>query len=61
MENIQQMYNVIYDETVDAGIAVIMDTPVYMDHKGKEVSKSDRFGLEQNINITKPEYLLFCR
>ena len=41
-----------------AGIAVIMDTPVYMDRKGKEVSEIGLFGLEQNIKITTPEYLL---
>ena len=41
LENIVQMYDVIYDEIVHARIAVPRNTPVYTDREGKEVSESD--------------------
>ena len=36
LENIVQMYDVIYDEMVDARIAVPRNTPVYTDREGKK-------------------------
>ena len=60
MKNIRQMYDVIYDEMVDAGVAVKLDTPIYTDRKGNEVEESKRFGLKQDIKITHPNYILFA-
>ena len=36
-KNIAQMYDVIYDEMVDAGVTKVLDTLVYTDMTGKEV------------------------
>ena len=54
------MYSAIHDKMGGTNIAVSRDTPVYTDCEGKEISESDRFGWEQNIKITKLEYLLFA-
>jgi hypothetical protein len=61
LPNIKQMNEVIYDEMVDATIAVALDTPVFTDINGKsEDHKTKRFGLAQPIKITKPEWILFA-
>ena len=60
MKNIRQMYDVIYDEMVDAGVAVKLDKPIYTDRKGNEVEESKRFGMKQDIKITHPNYILFA-
>jgi len=31
MKNVRQMYDVIYDELVDAGVAINLDVPVFTD------------------------------
>ena len=54
------MYNVIYDDLVDAGIAVYREKPVFTDREGNNVNESDRFGLIQDILITHPHYLIFA-
>ena len=61
LPNIKQMYEVIYDEMVDANVAVALDTPVFTDINGKlEDHETKRFGLAQPIKITKPEWILFA-
>ena len=55
-----QMYRVIYDEMVDAGIAVEREIPVYVDREGNEVEESERFGFKEDIKIVKPTFLLFA-
>jgi hypothetical protein len=60
LRNIVQMYDVIYDELVDAGVAIKLDSPVFTDRNGKEVSKNERFGKEQDIKITHNHYILFA-
>ena len=45
VRNIKQMYDVIYDELVDAGIAIYREKHVFTDKEGTEVDESERFGL----------------
>ena len=55
------MYEVIYDEMVDACVAVPLQNPIFTDINGiPEDYKTKRFGLKQNIKITKPEWILFA-
>ena len=54
------MYDVIYDEMVDAGIAVKLQIPVFMDRFGNKVSEKEKIGLEQHVKPTEPAYLLFA-
>ena len=58
--NLAQMYDVIYDEMVDARIAIKLDVPVFTDRHGNEVDENNRFGLKQDIKITHPHYLIFA-
>ena len=57
--NIKQIYDVVYNEMVDAEIAIAREKHVFTDHKGKEVDENERCGLVQNILIRKPKYLIF--
>ena len=55
------MYDVIYDEMVDARVAVALSSPIYTDLEGNQVlDESLRVGLKQEIMITKPSYILFA-
>jgi len=54
------MYDVIYDELVEAGVAIHLDNPVFTDRDGKEVEEDERFGLKQDIKITHPHYIMFA-
>ena len=55
------MYDVIYNEMVDANEAVELDTPVFTDINGKpEDRETKRVGLAQPIKITQPEWILFA-
>ncbi len=61
LPNLKQMYEVIYDEMVDANVAVTLQNPIFTDINGKlEDDETKRFGLKQNIQITKPEWKLFA-
>ncbi len=61
LPNIRQMYKVIYDEMVDANVAVSLENPIFTDINGQpEDHDTKRFGLAQNIKITKPEWILFA-
>jgi hypothetical protein len=59
LSNIQQMYEVIYDEFVDANVA-IATPPYFTDAEGKIVDESDRYGHAQTIKITKPDWILMA-
>ena len=52
------MYNVIYNELVDAGVVFVLDCPVYTDIEGNEVTEDVRFGKKQEIKITHPDYVV---
>ena len=58
--NIKQMYDVIYDEMIDAGIASMLEIPIFTDRNGNEVAEGEKFGEIQAMVITKPAYLLFA-
>ena len=61
LPNIKQMYDVIYDEMVDACVAVSLQIPIFTDINGiPEDHETKRFGLAQPIKITKPEWILFA-
>ena len=61
LPNIRQMYKVIYNEMVDANVAVALENSIFTDINGKpEDHETKRFGLGQNIKITKPEWILFA-
>jgi hypothetical protein len=61
LPNIKQMYEVIYDEMVDACVAVSLQIPIFTDINGiPEDHETKRFGLAQPIKITKPEWILFA-
>ena len=53
------MYGVIYDKIVDAGVAIRLDFPVFKDYHRKEVIIDEQFGLQQEIQITYPHYIVF--
>jgi hypothetical protein len=59
-ENIQQMYDVIYDELVDARVALALSEPIFTDMHANVVDESCRFGLAQYITISSPNYILFA-
>jgi hypothetical protein len=55
------MYEVIYDEMVDACVAVSLQIPIFTGINGiPEDHETKRFGLAQPIKITKPEWILFA-
>ncbi len=55
------MNEVIFDEMVDARIAVTLQNPIFTDINGKpKDDETKRFGLKQNIEITKPKWILFA-
>jgi len=60
MKNIRQMYDVIYDELVEAGVALNLDNPMFTDYNGIEVEEDERFGLKQDIKITHLHYIMFA-
>jgi hypothetical protein len=61
LPSIRQMYKVIYDEMVDANMAVSLENPIFTDINGQpEDHDTKRFELAQNIKITKLEWILFA-
>ncbi len=54
------MYNVIYDEMVDANIAIELVTHTFTDIYGNTVDEDNCFGLKQNIQISHPSYIMFA-
>ena len=53
------MYEDIYEEMIDAHIALQHENPVYTDREGNEVEEHERFGLAQEMKIDHPDYILF--
>ena len=56
---IKQMYDVIYDELVAAGVARVREFPVFLDRLGNIVDKEEKFGEEVDLEILHPDYILF--
>jgi hypothetical protein len=60
---IKQMYDVIYDNMVESGIAEeILEDPISMDGRGNIVEKDDpqKLGLPCDIKVLYPEFILFA-
>lgn len=59
---IKQMYDVIYDNMVEAGVARTLEHPVFMDADGNVVDEDDpkRLGLACDIEIIHPDMILFA-
>ena len=57
----EQMYDVIYDGFVEANVATVLDPPVYMTSKGKEVDNEElAHGRKCDIKINHPSFILFA-
>ena len=54
-QNFSQMYEVIEQEMITAGVAVMLPEPVWMNAKGEHVEEGDAFGCKVTLDITKPE------
>ena len=52
------MYESIKEELVAAGVAVKLDTPVWMNGDGDVVDEQDALGCKVSSDITKPEMCL---
>jgi len=57
--NFVQMYDHIIDEMMDAGLAVELDEPVWMNRKGEICPEEEAFGCKVHHKIIHPE-LCFC-
>ena len=56
---IWQMYAKIYQNFVNAGVAVTLLSPKYFNMGGNEVQKEKAYGEACTIDITHPEWVLF--
>ena len=56
-DNFQIMYDAIYNELADAGVAVKMEGDgMWLDFLGKEVSKEKAFGRKCTHRLTHPDH-----
>ena len=54
-QNFSQMYEVIEQEMITAGVAVALKEPVWMNAEGEVVEEGDAYGCKVTLDITKPE------
>ena len=54
-QNFSQMYKVIEEELIKAGVAVRLPEPVWMDAEGNHVEEGDAAGFKVNVEIVKSE------
>ncbi len=54
------MYDIMYDEMVDTGVAEKLDTSMFMNQKGEIVEEFNGFGRKVDTKLTHPEYCLFA-
>lgn len=54
------MYKVIYDELVDANVAIQLQTGIFMDVSGNPVDETEQYGMKQTIKITRTRWILFA-
>jgi hypothetical protein len=59
MSYIKQMYDVIYDQLVDARVARLREIPVFMNRAGEIVDESEKYGEPVDIDVLHPDYILF--
>ncbi len=60
LDNISQMYDIIYDEMVNASVAERLETSVFMNKKGEIVDEFYQFGRKVDTKLTPTEYCLFA-
>ena len=53
--NFKQMYDQVYEQMEDAGAAVKLSLPRWMDRVGNDVSKEDAVGFQVTHNLKYPE------
>ena len=61
-ENVEKMYNLVYEQMVRSGVAehLAPDEYYYVNKVGEKVdSKEESVGLQVKINVTHPEWILF--
>ena len=51
------MYDIIYDEMVDAGVAEKLDTPVFFNQEGEIVEEFNRFGKKLTQNLLTQSFV----
>jgi hypothetical protein len=54
------MYDAIYNEIVDANMAIEWVTHTFTGPYGNTVDENNRFGMRQNIQIIHPSYIMFA-
>ncbi len=59
LDNISQMYNIMYNEMIDAKIAKKLEDANFMDCDGKVADESNCFGKKVDIEMTHPDYCIF--
>ena len=59
--NMKIMYECVYKELVEAGIAKVLDTPRWINEKGETVEKEEEaFGCQVEVEVTHPNYFLMA-
>ena len=60
-ENIDLMYDLVYEQMVRAGVAKKLEPHeyYYVNGKGDRVSMEESVGLQVKIEVIHPEYILF--
>ena len=53
------MYDEVYNGMVEAGVAVKLDEPMWVDKEGVETTKDNSFGRKVTHQLIHPDYVLF--
>jgi hypothetical protein len=53
--NLKQMYDDVETEMVEAGVAIQLDHPIWMDEQGNTVPESDSKGFKVKVKLTIPD------
>ena len=52
------MYEYIYDDMIDVGVAVKLESPIWQDHYGSICTKEDSFGCKVTHDLAYPEMFI---
>ena len=53
------MYNEVYAGMVEAGVAVKLNEPIWVDKEGNETTKENAFGQKATHQLIHPDYVIF--
>jgi hypothetical protein len=53
--NFKQMYDDVENEMIEAGVAVQLDSPIWMDEQGNSVPESQSKGFKVKVKLTRPD------